>query len=260
MKRWIFVLICTFFNFAFTPDNNKDIVHQTLPFKRGEILKYRVHYGYFDAGIAQIEIKKEQNRANGRDVMHIVGTGISVGAFDWFFKVRDRYESYIDAHTMQPLKFIRRVNEGGYIINQDYVFLPEENKVKTETENVYEIPEGTQDMLSAFYYARTFNFDTAKPGDVYTILSFVDEEVYPLKIKFLGRENKKVNGKTYKCIKFCPVVQKGRIFKHEEDMLVWVTDDKNKIPVMAQAKILVGSIKMELDEYSGLAHPLAVAE
>jgi hypothetical protein len=112
-------------------------------------------------------------------------------------------------------------------------------------------------MISAFYYARTLNFDTAQFGDVYEIPAFVDNEIFYLKLKFVGREIVKLRKGKFKCLKFNPVVQEGRIFKADEDLIVWVSDDQNKIPLLAENKILVGSIKMELTDYEGLAHKIA---
>lgn len=226
-------------------------------FAPGEKLTYLMHYGFFDAGEAVLEVKPSANTYHERSTWHMVGKGYSIGAFDWFFKVRDTYRSYIDAETMVPYEFIRDVDEGGYKINQHYTFKQNEGIVYTEKKDTIKTRPNIQDMISSFYYARTLNFDTAKVDDIYTIHAIVDGEYFPLQIKYVGREAISLRKGKYKCIKFRPVLQKGRIFKSEEDLNVWITDDKNRIPVMAQAKILVGSIKMELTGYSGLAHPIA---
>ena len=121
----------------------------------------------------------------------------------------------------------------------------------------FETPENVQDMLSSFYYSRCIDYSKAKEGDIFTIPSFVDNEIFEMKIKFIGREIIETNLGKFKCIKFRPVVQKGRVFKKEEDLNVWITDDANHIPIRAQAEILVGSIKMDLESYSGLANPIS---
>lgn len=251
------------FDFIKSNDNNKNTVLRTInskAFKPGEVLKYRLHYGFVDAGTATLQVDKCDRTIDGRTIYHIIGTGKTRGAFDWFFKVRDRYETYIDAQGVFPWLFIRRVNEGGYIINQDYKFFQREQKVNTDKGKTYNVPKNIQDMLSAFYYARTIDFSHANKGDIFTINAFVDSKVYPLKIKYMGKSTAKVNGVKYRCIKFHPVVQKGRIFKDEDDLNVWITDDKNKIPVLAQAKVLVGSIKMELADYKNLANPVSIVK
>jgi hypothetical protein len=115
-------------------------------------------------------------------------------------------------------------------------------------------------MLSAFYYARTLDYSNVKEGEIIEFPCFVDNEVWPLKMRYVGKETIKSDMGKVRCMKFRPVVQTGRIFKKEEDLTAYISDDKNKIPIRAEAKILVGYIKMDLTEYSGLAHPLAIVE
>lgn len=229
-----------------------------MPFKTGEKLSYVLHYGIFNAGVAEIVIRPTSKVFyNKRTAMNMVGKGRTTGAVDLVFSVRDHYETYLDSKTLEPLQFIRRVDEGGYLISQDYFFNPDSNIVTTQDEKRFDVPNGVQDMISAFYFARTLNFDTAHFGDVYEIPAFVDNEIFYLKLKFAGRETVKLRKGKFRCLKFNPVVQEGRIFKTDEDLIVWVSDDCNKIPILAESKILVGSIKMELSDYEGLAHEIA---
>lgn len=223
-------------------------------FKEGEVLTYRLHYGIMDAGIAILEVKPTILEVSGRKVYHIVGNGFSKGTFDWFFKVRDRYETFIDKDAMVPWMFVRRIDEGGFKASQDYVFNHYTKKVDVGGGEKYDVPAGIQDMLSAFYAARNLDFASAKEGDIFTINSFVDKELWPLKVRYVGKEVIDTEMGKYKCLKFRPIVQKGRIFKSEEDLCVWITDDKNHIPVSAQAKILVGSIKLDITNATGLAN------
>lgn len=231
-----------------TIDNNS--------FQIGEKLTYRVHYGFVDAGEAVLEVKASDKKVNGRELFHIVGKGRSLGTFNWFFKVQDRYETYIDAEGLFPWMFIRRVYEGGYEVNQDYTFYQHKQLVNDGAKD-YTVPTNIQDMISSYYYARTLDFEGAKVGDIFEFNSFVDGEVFPLKIKYLGKDEVKIRNGKFKCLKFCPVIQTGRIFKNEEDLSVWISDDENKIPLLAQANILVGSIKMEVTKYEGLKNPIA---
>ncbi|MCT4581752.1 MAG: DUF3108 domain-containing protein [Flavobacteriales bacterium] len=228
-------------------------------FQAGEKLTYRLHYGVIDAAQATLEVKKVDRKISGRSLYRVIGKGKSIGSFNWFFKVDDRYESYIDEQGIFPWVFIRRVNEGGYKINQDYTFIQSKGKVK-EGEKEYKAPTNVQDMISSYYYARTLDFSNAKKGDIFEFDSFVDGEVYPLKIKFLGREKVKIRKGKYNALKFSPVVQVDRIFKNEDDLQVWISDDANKIPLLAKAKILFGSIKMELTAYEGLKNELSKIE
>jgi hypothetical protein len=226
-------------------------------FKRGERLEYEVSYGWIDAGEAIIEITHEKKQIAGRDVFHIVGTGNSLSTFNWFFKVRDRYETYVDEAGVFPWIFIRDIHEGGFELRQYYTFDHFKKKVKTNKDKEYDIPVGIQDMISALYRARALDLSKIKPGQIFEMEAFVDNEVWPLKIKYLRTETIKVDKGEFNCIVFVPVVQTGRIFKKEEDMMVWVTNDKNKIPILAKAKVIVGSVTMEIRDYKGLANPIS---
>ena len=228
-------------------------------FKKGEQLVYRLHYGFIDAGEAVLEVKDEEKKYGERSALHVVGVAQSKGAFDWFFKVRDRYESYIDEESVCPWVFVRRVDEGGYKINQNYVFNPYKKTVNADGKP-FNTSQYAQDMISSFYYARIIDFSNAKPGDIFSFDACVENEIYPLKIKYVGKETIKTDIGYVKCIKFHPVVQKGRVFKHEEDLTAWITDDKNHIPIRAEADILVGSIKMDLKSYKGLANPMVLVK
>lgn len=240
--------------------------HENLPavsnkaFKTGEILSYRLHYGALNAGVAVLEVKPEIIDVSGRQVFHIVANGYTSGAADWFFKVRDRYETYMDKDAMVPWLFVRRVDEGGFKFSQDYVFNHYTKKVDVGNGEKFDIPIGIQDMVSAFYAARNLDLSNAQPGELFSINSFVDKEIWPLKIKFIGRETIKTDIGKIKCLKFRPVVQKGRVFKQEEDLNVWISDDANHIPIRVKADIIIGSVKMDITGAKNLNNPLAKVE
>ena len=219
------------------------------------MLTYRMHYGILNAGIAVLEVKPNLIEVSGRKVYHVVGSGYTIGSTDWFFKVRDRYESYIDRDAMLPLLFVRRVDEGGYKFSQDYAFNHYTKKVDVGNNEKYDIPVGIQDMVSAFYSSRNLDLSRAKPGDLFSITCFVDKEIWPLKIKFIGKETIETDIGKYRCLKFRPIVQKGRVFKKEEDLKVWISDDDNHLPMRVKADVLVGSIKMDITSAKNLANP-----
>ncbi len=226
-------------------------------FKEGEVLSYRLHYGIIDAGVAVLEVLPKIEEINGRKLYHIVGNGKSRSSFDWLFKVRDRYETFFDKDALLPWFFIRRCDEGGYITNQDYLFNHYNKKVELGGGQTMDVPVDIQDMLSSFYYARNMDFSMAQKGDVFSISSVVDKQIWLLKIKYAGKETIDTDLGQFRCLKFVPIIQTGRVFKHEEDLSVWITDDMNHIPLRARAKILVGSIKMDITSMQNIANPLA---
>lgn len=226
-------------------------------FQAGEKLSYVLHYGWLNAGVATLELKADDQQVQGRSILHAVGKGESTGAFNAFYSVNDLYESRFDQKGVFPWVFTRRVSEGGYSISQDYLFLQHRHIVTTQEKKSYDVPGGVQDMLSAFYYARTIDYSAAQPGQEYAIPCFMDNKDWTLRMKYVGKETIKLRNGRYRCLRFQPVVQEGRVFKANDDLNVWITDDANHIPILAEAKVLVGSIKMELTDYAGLANPIA---
>lgn len=225
-------------------------------FQIGEKLRYRVTYGVVDAGEAVLEVKSTTKKPQGRDLIHVVATGRTLGGFNAVYKVEDVYQSYIDRKGAFPWEFDRDVNEGGYIIKQNYIFNQHKQQVKTDKGNV-NAPLGIQDMISSFYYARTLDFRNLKKGQILEFKCFMDGEIFPMKIKFVGKEDITIRKGKFKCLKFVPVVQKGRYFKSEDDVNFWVTDDDNKIPIYVRAKIPVGTVKLHLVEWEGLTNPIS---
>lgn len=263
----------SFLLFAMIPtfmQAQQEATTKNFAFKRGEKLTYRVHYGFVDAGEATIEVTQDNLKFGNDPTYHLLGTGKSSGSFDWFFKVRDRYDSYISENTLLPRLFMRRVDEGGFIINQDYSFNQVTNQVTVKRDGTdkprnainkkFEIPDACHDILSAFYFARNADISKVKIGDVITLNSFFDEELFPMQVKIVGREVLKTKMGKIRCIALRPIIQKGRVFKEEEDLTMWVSDDMNRIPVRLQANVLIGSIKMDIKSATNLANPLALVE
>lgn len=233
---------------------------ENTAFQRGEKITYRVFYdsyitGNVNAGFASLEIRPENEVIAGRNTMNVVGIGRTRGAFNFFFRVVNRYETYLDEEAIVPLLFIRRINEGGYRKSQDVVFNQFDNIAISNTATVPVIPN-VQDIISAFYYLRTYDYDDAEVGDIFDVSFFLDDSVYVSRVVFDGREDINTRIGTFRTLRFKPQVLTGDVFSQPYPMTLWISDDKNKIPVMIQSGIIVGSIKMELVEYSGLKNPL----
>lgn len=255
----IFLLVLC--NFSWAPvsgggDGLRSLNHDA--FKVGEFLQYRIHYGIINAGIAELKIQGTTTR-RGREVYHMVGTGRSTGMAEWFFKTRDRYETYMDTRAMVPWEFIRDVNEGGFIIKRHIIFDHYTNKavdLELDKKKSFDIGKNAQDMFSTFYYARCIDTDTLRVGESVPINMFLDHEMYPFQFKYLGEEVLDTKFGKIKCRKFRPLVQSGRVFKEKEGMLLWVSADKNKIPIRLESELAVGSIDVDLMDYRNTRHPL----
>lgn len=226
-------------------------------FTSGEVITMRIFYSaagmYVSAGEAVFTTSTE--RFNGRHAYHCVGEGKSFSFFDNFFKVRDRYESYIDTATMLPLKFIRDVNEGGYKIYNNVTFNHDAG-TSISTKGVFKTPNCIQDVVSSMYYARNINYDNYKPGDKIPFDLFLDDEVYHLYIKYLGKVTVKTRYGKFNAIKLKPLLIKGNAFKGGENMTLWISDDPNHLILRAESPISVGSIKVDMYGYKNLRYPL----
>ncbi|MCB0823358.1 MAG: DUF3108 domain-containing protein [Bacteroidales bacterium] len=229
-------------------------------FAPGEVLKYRFYYdawltGKITAGTGTLEVKTTNRKFYGREVWHIDTEGNSKGMFNWFFKVKDEFDSYIDVESVAPHYFERKTREGGYKKFDEYRFNHQEEYVMTRSDTM-KIPRYTQDFVSAIYFARTFSSDTLKVGDMIPVYFFLDDSVYNSAILFDGRENIEIELGTFRCLKFRPGMATGEVFADKYPMEMWVTDDKNHLPILIKSAVIVGNVKAELMEYSGLANPL----
>ena len=228
------------------------VTSDTQNYKTGEYLQYRIHYGLLNAGFASLTVKN--TTYEGRPHFHVVGEGSSSGAVRAFYKVDDRYESYIDQSTNKPSKFVRNISEGGYTRDQIFTFDHDKNIVKIhdrkEQKISYKDFEGNiQDLLSAFYYLRNYDTDKLKTGDYINLNIFMTDDTYKFRLKVLGRETMNTKFGKIKTLKIRPYVQSGRIFKESESVTMWVTDDDNHIPIQIKAELTVGSLKADLNDY-----------
>ena len=231
-------------------------------FQAGEWFKFRVHYGLINAGYATLEV--QDGVINNKKVYHVIGKGYSTGMSRFFFKVDDLYESYFDKVTGNPYRYIRKIDEGGYTKNQEGFFNQASDRVlvkdyENKTEKTFVTPNNTQDIVSAFYYLRNYPaIDKLKVGESVSIDMFFDEETTKFRLKFIGREELDTKFGVIPTMIFRPIVQSGRVFKEQESLTVWISDDDNKIPVRIQAKLIVGSIKADLESFKGLKNSFTI--
>lgn len=229
-------------------------------FQSGEYFKFKIAYGIFNAGYATLELNETTH--DGKKVFHAKGFGETTGITKAFFRVRDDYQSYFDVRTGQPYRSIRDIYEGGYTRNQESLFNYSNNTVrvidhKNSKTSTYTINSKIQDVISAFYYLRNSpNISNMKKGESIEIDMFFDDEIYKFKLKFLGKEKIKTKFGEQTALKFRPYVQAGRVFKEKESLTIWVSDDKNIVPLRVEASLLVGSLRAELIEHKGLKHKL----
>lgn len=220
-------------------------------FTVGEKLTFDVRYGFVTAGIATMAIPKIK-RISGREVYNITFEVNSVPSFDWIYKVRDHYETYLDVKGIFPWRFEQHIREGSYKRDFSAFFDQRNGRAKT-SQGVYKIPKYVNDIVSAFYYARTLDFSHLKKGDLIHLQNFYKDTVYNLDVKYLGKDRVTVPAGTFNCFVVEPIIIKGGLFKSEGSIFIWLSDDELKIPIKVKTKVVIGSIDADLTHYEGLA-------
>ncbi len=255
-KSILLSVCCLFWLHAFAQKSEFCGIRNTS-FSAGEKVVMKVFYNaagaYIGAGEATFTANVE--RYNGKAVYHCIGEGKTYPFFDKFFQVRDRYESYIDTNTLSPYKFTRNVTEGNTKIYNNVSFNQAANTA-ISTNGVFKITPCMQDVVSAVYYARNIDWSKYSPGDKVPFDMLLDDEIYHLYIRYIGKEKVKTQYGKFNAIKFKPLLIKGTIFDGGEKLTAWVSDDPNHLLLRVESPIAVGNIKVDMMSYSGLRYPL----
>ena len=246
----------------------RTVEEDELAFQAGEKLTFTMHYewGAVNSDVGTGTVFLDTVRYNGVKAFHCSVYGKTTRLFDLFFKVREDFDSWFACDGLKPLKFTRDTHEGHYIAKNTYIY--DWNAVEPHIDaDVYSSSSGqrnlelpltscTYDLPSLFFLARNMDIDNIIPGKKYPMTFAIDDDVYNVYFILYGRETIKVKGLgTVKTIKFAARLLAGEVFTGEEDMMIWVTDDDNRIPVCFEAPILVGTASGRLKSYSGLKHP-----
>lgn len=263
MKRLVLIfLILSNLSILGQTNTNKFTPNKEFAFQKGEWLQFRMSYSNFiNAGYATIKVKGARNK--NKEAFHVLGEGKTSGLVGLFFKVKDDYQTYFYKESLKPYRFIRKINEGGYTKDKEILFNHETNEAvvknfKKNTEQTYTVDNNIQDMLSALYYLRNLDLNNLALNEEIELKLFFDQETYLFKLRYLGKEVIKTKFGHINSMIFRPIVQSGRVFKEEESVTIWVSDDKNKIPLRIKASLAVGSLRADLDEFKGLTHPFNI--
>lgn len=228
-----------------------------MAFHGGEALTtfFSYHWGAIWLSAGEATMTVEAATFDNEPCYHIVGLGQTYKSYDWFYKVRDKYETYMDTTTLTPFKFIRNVDENGFKIYNNVLFKQDEGKA-VSTHGTYNVPGCIQDIISAIYYMRNTDMSKVQINQTIPLTVFLDDSVYPLYVRYIGKADVKTNYGEFKCFKIKPLTIKGTIFKGGEDMVIYISDDANKIPVLITSPIAVGEIRADLSAASGLRNTL----
>ena len=254
-------LLVTLFLFSYLsalPQSYRTV--KNTAFVRGEKLTFRVAFnsaltGSITGGKASVEVKDDNKILNNRSTYHVVGEGKTTGFIELFYKVHDRFESYFDEDAIIARQFIRRTRENNYK-KDDLVVFRQDDLLAVSLTKIMKVPANMQDVISAFYFARTLDISNLEPGGIVHVPFFLDDSVYNSRVIFKGRETVKTKLGKFKCIAFRPMVATGYAFDDPYPITIWLTDDANRIPVLIESEQSVGRARVELISYSGLANPV----
>jgi hypothetical protein len=235
-------------------------------FGAGEHVTYNAVYNWgfiwLNAGVVTFSV--EAAMWQNQPVYHLQSIGVTHRGYDRLFMVRDTFDAYVEKDNLRPLEFRRITNEGSYSSSHHYLFNNNNRTIRAKISkeggpvkhSILPWPECSFDILTMIYQARNIDFSKYKVNDKIPIVMVVDGEIHNLHIRYLGKEvvaNRE--GRQFNCLKFSPLLVKGTIFEAGEDMTVWVTDDHNRVPIVVEAQILIGSVKAMFVEAKGLLHP-----
>ncbi|MES2377312.1 MAG: DUF3108 domain-containing protein [Bacteroidota bacterium] len=251
-KYFFFIILLTIcFNTAFSQEL-KDINEPV--FKAGEELNYKFKYTWFTGAEGHLRVE-DGDKIDGHPTYHIIADGKTAGTFDFFYKVRNRYETYVDRTTLLPYLYAENRREGSWKHTDKVTFDHETNKI-TAAKGTYPYKGKVFDFVSAYYFARCIDVSRLKIGDKFDLPYFLDDGLYSLNITYMGKEVISTGIGKFNCLKFNPTIIPGRIFKKNSKLYLWITDDGNRIPVKANVELIVGSVTMELTGTKGLKYPL----
>jgi len=233
---------------------NPPIKHNTA-FVAGEKITYQIKYGFIVGGITTLSL--EEVTYKGKSVFHAFAIGETTGMAETIYGVKDIYESWFDKNTNLPYKQVRNIKEGHYKQYNEVTYNRKNNTVESQLSGVHQVPENILDLSSTFYYIRRIDFSKIKEGDVVLVNMYFADEIFPFRLRYRGKETVRTKFGKISCLKISPVVETGRMFKKDDDLTVWFTDDDNRLPVMVRMDIrIVGNVFLKLVNYENTAHPL----
>ena len=254
MKKLIilFILAIT----SFSSFSQELPIKKEPAFQEGEVLKYKLKYGFITAAEATIKVMASDLKFDNKPTYKLTVDAQTSGTFDVFYKVRDHYDSYIDQKDLTPYFYQENIREASYRRTDKARFYQEGKKVVANKGTFTTPTTQTFDLVSAYYFSRSLDISKLKIGDEFKLNYFLGDEISQLEIAYVGKETIKTKLGNIRCLKFSPSIKPGRIFKKDSKLYLWITDDGNRVPVKAEVEILVGSVTLEIKSAEGLKYPI----
>ncbi len=249
ISQWFVLMLFCVTSSAYAQDDVA--VLKTNAFQTGEEIKYKIKYGFITAGEAVLRVREADKLIAGNKTTHLVAEGKTTNAVKFLVKVTNRYDSYIDPKTLLPYLFTESVQEDNYH-RDGYISFDRKNDRVVTAKKTEEVPEGTLDIISSLFYARSLDISKVNIGETINLKYYMEDGCYPLDVVYMGKEVIKTKLGKYECLKFSPSLLPGRVFRKDSRMYLWVSNDANRIPMRVEAEILIGSVYLDVVSAKGL--------
>lgn len=226
------------------PDSGVVLPAVPQPFRAGESLRFSVQYGIIHAGSAWLEVSNA-TMPDGRPGFELVARAESNSFFSHFYKVRNRIESLWDRDGRFSWRYSEDRREGKYKTKTEIRFDHEKHEAVYSNGDTFPVPPNVQDALSAFYFTR---YQPLPLGGSVVFDYHASRKSQPLEVKVLGRDRVDTPAGKFDCIMVEPILRAGGIFKNKGRLVIWLTDDDRRMPVLMRSKVLMGSISVVLQE------------
>ncbi|MDZ7607872.1 MAG: DUF3108 domain-containing protein [Cyclobacteriaceae bacterium] len=256
-QKIIFLVFPIILGLSARQDSYRKIKQDCL--SRGEQIEYRVHYGFINAGEAIMKTDKAIHTVNARPCYKVDVYGNTVGFFDMITHVRDNWGTYIDTSALVSQRFYQSIQEGKYLKKEVIQFdqlghnaivhrLNKHDSTLIKKDTIATLPH-MQDLVSGYYYMRTFDFSKMNVDEIFTVSGFFDDTTYQIQVKFLGREKIKTKIGEVNSFVVSPIMPKNSFFRGKNPIRAWISDDKNRIPLKVKAELLIGALEIDIRSY-----------
>ncbi len=242
---------------------SSEVTRSSYPFKQGEVVTYRLHYGMFNAGTGTVYINDKLHEVDGKTCYRMNIYGKTVGSFKAIMKIKDTWRTYADTATLQPQKSYRSLSENKYKLKETCFFKRKDSVVKVHRErkgNVsikpFPIPTDVHDLVSAYFFLRDLDYAGMKTGDRQSVNVFLEDTVYNFEIEYRGKAVVRTKLGKIRAFKIQPIMPDQSLFDGEDSILFYISDDKNKLPLKVRTKMFVGAVECDIVATQGLKHPL----
>lgn len=255
----LFLAVSSLLSLLFIASTPPENTYRTLrqdSFQAGEKYHYKIKLSFIPVGEADVSVHPSIFTLNNRPCYRVNVLGRTTGISD-YFKVRNTYRSFVDTAAILPHRFVFSAREREYKKDQVLDFDHKRHQVvstEKEEEKTFQVPTNVHDLISGYYYLRTLDYKKLANGQIISSPVFFDGELYNMRVKYAGKGEVKTRFGRIKVIKLTPILPPNKLFDGENGIRVWVSDDKNRVPVKLEVDFKIGGASMELDNYSGNKH------